>query len=210
VRLEEFLAHVPMKVTSSGSRTTGKTDTVSLVAGIGGFFPLGEASAKFSANLPVTGAQPGNVAMSEHITNLTDPKTSASGRLPLNKAGTDQILVPEKFTFTYTAPVSGIPGSVPFTWACTVVTKPVPVGLTVKVTAAPHASGSPTPSATGTSNGGQPEGSGTPSGAPATGGGTGPGADMAAAAGGAAIACSGGGLVIFGRRRNRNRGRGRG
>jgi hypothetical protein len=210
VKLEEFRAHVPMKVTSSGSRTTGETDTVSLVAGVGGFFPLGAASAKFSANLPVTGAQPGNVAMSEPITNLTSLQTSASGKLPLTKAGTDQILVPEKFTFAYTAPVSGIPGSVPFTWACTLVTKPAPVGLTLKVTAAsgqPHASSSPT-SSSGTGNGGQPEGSGTPSGAPATGGGTGPGADMAVAAGGAAIAFSGGGLVIFGRRRNRNRNRG--
>ena len=209
VKLEEFRAHVPMKVTSSGSRTTGKTDTVSLVAGIGGFFPPGAASAKFSANLRVTGAQPGNVAMSEPITNLTDLETSASGKLPLTKAGTDQILVPEKFAFTYTAPVSGVPGSVPFTWACTLVTKPAPVGLTVKVTAAPQASSSPSPSSSATSNGGQPEGSGAPSGAPATGGGTGPGADMAVAVGGAAIAFSGGGLVIIGRRRNRDRDRDR-
>ncbi len=209
LKLEEFRAHVPMKVTSSGSRTTGKTDTVSLVAGIGGFFPLGAASAKFSANLRVTGAQPGNVAMSEPITNLTDLQTSAAGKLPLTKAGTDQILVPEKFTFTYTAPVSGVPGSIPFTWACTLVTKPAPVGLAVKVTAAPQASSSPTPSSTATSDGGQPEGSGTPSGAPATGGGTGPGSDMAVAAGGAAIAFSGGGLVIIGRRRNRDRDRNR-
>ncbi|HXC85404.1 MAG TPA: hypothetical protein VNV62_26495 [Trebonia sp.] len=209
LKLEEFRAHVPMRVTSSGRRTTGKTDTVSLVAGIGGFFPPGAASARFSANLRVTGAQPGNVAMSEPITNLTDLETSASGKLPLTTAGTDQILVPEKFTFTYTAPVSGVPGSVPFTWACTLVTKPAPVGLTVKVTEAPQASSSPAPSSSATSNGGQPEGSGAPSGAPATGGGTGPGADMAVAAGGAAIAFSGGGLVIIGRRRYRYRDRNR-
>jgi hypothetical protein len=65
VKLEEFHAHVPMSVKLSGTRTTGKTDTVALTAGVGGFYPQGATSAKFSASLPVTGAQAGNVAMSE-------------------------------------------------------------------------------------------------------------------------------------------------
>ncbi len=207
VKVLEFHAHVPMRVTASGSRTTGKTDTVALVAGVGDIFLRGATSVRFSAGLPVTGAQPGQIALSKTITDLVSTTTSASGSLKLTQAGTDRIGVPETFTYKYKAPVSGISGLVSFVWTCTLITRPVPVGLTLDVTKShtqPHSSTSPTPATTG--NGGQPEGSGTPSGAPDTGGGTGPGADMAVAAGGAVIAVSGGGLIVLGRRRTRRPG----
>jgi hypothetical protein len=197
------LIHMPMTVTSSGSRTTGQTDTVTLVAGTGPY-PSDSTSIKFSADLPVTGAQPGKIAVTGTVTNLNSSLTRASGKLHLTKAGTDRILVPEKFTLKFDLESSGV--IIPVAFACAIQTHPVPVGLTLKVTKGhtqPHPTTSPTPTSTATGNGGQPEGSGTPSGAPETGGGTGPGADMAAAAGGAAIVVSGGGLVLFGRRRTR-------
>jgi hypothetical protein len=214
VKLLEFRAHVPMRLTASGARTTGKTDTVAPVAGVGDIFQPGATSVRFSAALPVTGAQPGEIALSKTITDVTSVTTSASGRLRLIRAGTDRVLVPEKFTYTYKAPVQGITGLVSFVWTCTLTTRPVPVGLSLDVTKShtqPNPSTSPTASPTASDsssgNGGSPEGSGTPSGtpsgAPDTGGGTGPGADMAVAATGGAIAVSGGGLLLLGRRRNR-------
>ena len=201
VDLEEFLAHIAMTVTGSGNRTAGNTVTVRLVAAIGGPYPPGTTGVRFSADLPVLGAQPGKIALSEPITDLTNSVTQASGKLRLTKAGTDRILIPEKFTFTFTAPLQGV--DLPFVFTFTIKTSPVPVGLTLKVAKAhphPQPSSSPTP----TTSGGQPQGSGTPSGAPGTGGGTGPGGDMAVAAGGLAMALSGGGFLILARRRRRN------
>lgn len=204
IDIEEFLAHIPMTVTVSGNRTTGTTVAVKLVARTGdllGALALsGATSVMFSADLPVTGAQPGKIALSESITDLTATATRASGKLRLTRAGTDRILIPEKFTFTFTAPVQGV--QVPFAFSFTIKTSPVPVGLTLKV-AKGHAHPQPS-SPTPTGSGGQPQGSGTPSGAPGTGGGTGPGGDTAVAAGGLAIVLSGGGLVILARRRRRN------
>jgi hypothetical protein len=191
-----ILARLPMTVTSSGTRTTGKTDTVTLAIDVAGLLtppaPT-ENSVSFSGDLPVTGAQSGTITLATRTTDVSSTTFRVAGKLALTKAGTDHILAPDKFKFTLN------PLGIALT--CTIKKSPPPVGLTVTVTAAPSASPSPTVSST--SNGGQPEGSGTPAGAPATGGGTGPGADMAVAAGGAAIAFSGGGLVIFGRRRGR-------
>lgn len=200
---EEFLAHVPMTVTGSGKRTAGNTVTVRLTVGCCGPYPPGTTAVRFSADLPVLGAQPGKIALSEPITDLTSPVTHASGQLRLTKAGTDRILVPEKFTVTLKMPVSGVQVPVPFALTFTIKKNPAPVGLTLKVAKArahPQPSGSPTP----TTSGGQPQGSGTPSGAPGTGGGTGPGGDMAVATGGLAMVLSGGGLLILARRRRRN------
>jgi hypothetical protein len=206
VAIEELLIHIPMTVTGSGNRTVGNTVTVRLVAGTDDLLAvpalLGATSVGFAADLPVLGAQPGKIGLSEQITDLTSTGTRASGSLRLTRAGTDRILIPEKFTFTFTAPVQGV--QVPFAFTFTITKSPAPVGLTLKVAKAhphPQPSGSPTP----TSGGGQPQGSGTPSGAPGTGGGTGPGGgDMAVAAGGLAMVLSGGGFLILARRRRRN------
>ena len=201
---EQFLVHIPMTVTASGKRTEGNTVTVRLVVGIGGPYPPGTA-VRFSADLPVLGAQPGKIAMSEPITDLTSTVTRASGKLRLTKAGIDRILIPEKFTFKFTVSGNGV--SVPFVLTCTSKTSPAPVGVTLKV-AKGHASPQPSSSPTPTSGGGQPQGSGTPSGAPSTGGGTGPGGDMAVAAGGLAMVLSGGGVVLVAARRRHRQERG--
>jgi hypothetical protein len=205
VEVAELLAHVPMTVTGSGTRTVGNTVTVRLVAGtsdlLGALLTLfGATSVRFFADLPVLGAQPGKIALSEPITDLRSAAIQASGQLRLTKAGNDRILIPEKFTFTFNRPVQG--GEIPLVLTFTIKTSPVPVGLTLKVAKA-HASPQPSPSPTPTSSGGQPQGGGTPSGAPGTGGGTGPGGDMAVAAGGLAMVLSGGGLLVLTRRRRR-------
>jgi hypothetical protein len=207
IELEEFLAHIPMTVSESGPRTAGKTVTVRLVAGIGGPYPAGTMAVKFSTELPVVGAQRGQVALSEPITDLASAVTRASGKLRLTKAGTDRILIPEKLKFAFNAPVNGV--QVQFVLTCTIKTRPVPVGVTLNVAKGhrrhPQPSSSPTPTSSSTSaaSPGQPQGSGTPSGAPETGGGTGPGGETAAAVGGLAIMLSGAGLVLVAARQRR-------
>lgn len=200
VEVEEFLAHIPMTVTESGSQTTGKTVSVRLVAGIGGPYPAGTTAVRFSADLPVLGAQRGQIALSEPITDLASTSTRASGKLRLTKAGTDRIQVPKKFKFTFSEPVNGT--QVQFVLSFTIKTSPVPVGLTLRVAKA-RAHPQPTRSPTPTTSAGQPEGSGAPSGAPETGGGTGPGSDTAAAVGGLAMMVFGAGIVLVAARQRR-------
>jgi hypothetical protein len=200
-------ARVPMTVTSSGSPTTGKTDTVTLAARIG-VYPPGATSPSFSSDLQVLGAQPGKIALSKAITDLASPVTRVSGRLNLTKAGTDQILTPEMFTIRFDLKPSGVPAPVPVVIACTINTSPAPVGLTINVAQGPA---HPQPSSSATGNGGQPQGTGqqqgiplgltVPAGAPNTGGGSGPSGELAMAAGGLAMVVCGGGLVFIGRRR---------
>jgi hypothetical protein len=201
VELEEFLAHIPMTVTESGNRTVGKTVMVRLAAGIGGPYPAGTSALRFSADLPVLGAQRGQITMSEPITDLASPTTRASGKLRLTKAGTDRIQVPRKFKFTFNQTVSGT--QVQFVLSCTIKTSPIPVGFTLKVANGhqPHPSSSPS----STTSAGQPQGGGAPAGAPATGGGIGPGGAVAAAVGGLALMLSGAGLVLVAIRQRRRR-----
>jgi hypothetical protein len=212
------LAHLPMTITASGSRTTGKTLTVTLAsAALGAPYPQGTTSVGFVGTLPVHGAQPGKIALAKTTSDVTSPTFRVSGKLRLTKPGTDQILVPEKFTFTDKVTISPTEAVVTITLACTIKTSPTPVGLTTHVTGepvSPHPSTSPTssPSSTpagGGGQGGQGEGSGTPVetpvGAPATGGGAGPGADLGMAVGGLALALSGAGLVLLARRRHGGR-----
>jgi hypothetical protein len=198
--IEEFLAHIPMRVTESGNQTVGKTVMVRLVAGVGGPYPDGTTGVRFSADLPVLGAQQGKVTLSEKVTDLASTVTRASGALRLTKAGTDRILVPEKFTVAFNAPVDGV--QVPLAFTFTIKTSPTPAGLALKVAKGhlqPRPGSSPTPSASP----GQLEGGGAPSGAPATGGGTGAGRGTAAAAAGLAIMLSGAGLVLVAARQRR-------
>jgi hypothetical protein len=199
VDLEEFLAHIPMTVTESGQQTAGKTVMVGLRAGIGGPYPPGTSAIRFSTDLPVVGAQRGKVTLSKRVTDLTSTVTRASDTLRLTNTGTDRVLVPENFKFTFNAPVNG--AQVQFVLTGAIKTSPVPVGLTLKVTKGPHPQPSSRP--TPTVSAGQPEANGTPSGAPDTGGGTGRGSDTAAVASGLALMISGAGLVLVAARRRR-------
>lgn len=201
------LAHVPMTITSSGTRSTGHTLTVTLSSpntGLGGPYLPGTTSVSFAGTLPVHGAQSGEVALAKTTTDVTSTTFRVSGKLWLTKPGTDRILDPDKFTFTLRVSAQGITLSAVL--ACTIDKSPAPVGLTVKVTGAsvgPHPTDSPTPTSTDTDNGGSGQGSGTPVGAPNTGGGSGPGGDMAVAIAGLAMLLAGGGLMFFARRRAR-------
>ena len=208
------LAHLPMTITASGSRTTGKTLTVTLAsAPLGAPYPEGTTSIGFTGALPVHGAQPGKIALAKTTKDVTSSPFRVSGKLRLTKPGTDHILLPEKFTFTDKVTVSAAEAVVTITLACTIITSPTPVGLTVHVTGAPvnpHPSASPTSSPGSTSaggggQGGQGEGSGTPVGAPDTGGGAGPGGSLVLAVAGLAIALTGGGLVFLASQRRRRR-----
>ena len=215
------LAHLPMTITASGSRTTGKTLTVTLAsAPLGAPYPEGTTSIGFTGALPVHGAQPGKIALAKTTKDVTSTTFRVSGKLRLTKPGTDHILLPEKFTFTDKVTVSPAEAVITITLACTITTSPAPVGLTVHATGAPvgpHPSASPTssPSSTpagGGGQGGQGEGSGTPAGAsgtpvgaPDTGGGAGPGGSAGLAVAGLAIVLAGGGLVFLASQRRRRR-----
>jgi hypothetical protein len=196
--------HVPGTITSSGTRSTGKTDTVTYdTAAFGSFEPA--SSVSVAASLPVTGAQPGQISLSQSI----DPSSSAikaSGKLALNKAGTDHILLPSKITITLGLTAGGV--TVTTKTTCTPTKTPTPEGLTMSVTKAagsPEGSGSPIPTPTPSPTSTQ---TGIPVGAPDTGGGTSAGVSVGTAAAGGVIAVSGGGLLLFGRRRRGRQRRG--
>jgi hypothetical protein len=204
VGTETVDAHIPATITSSGSRTTGKTDTVTYSTGAFGPWTTGSSSVSVAVNvatsLPVTGAQPGQVSISQAI----DPKAAVlkvSGKLALTKAGTDHILVPKKLAITLKATSGAV--TITGTYTCTLTSTPTPVGLTMSVTKAagtPLGSGSPIPTPTPTPASTQ---TGVPVGAPDTGGGTASGVSVGAVAAGGVIAVSGGALTLVGRRRRR-------
>jgi hypothetical protein len=197
---QKALGHIPMSITSSGSRKTGVTDTVTLVIPDFGPYPPGTRSVKFTSSLQVLGAQPGTIALSKMITDISARTARVPGKLALTKTGTDRILIPRKFIVTFDVSLNGV--AVSFKISCAIHMSHVPVGLTIKVTKG-HPRPQPSPTPTATDNGGQGQGSGTPTGAPDTGGGAAAGADLAVAAGGLAMVVSGGGLVLLGRRRRR-------
>lgn len=152
------LFHIPMTITSSGSRSTGHTLTVTMSSpdtGLGGPYLPGTTSISFDGSLPVQGAQPGKITLAKTTTDVTSATFRVSGKLKLTKPGTDQILVPDKFTFTLHGPT----GTLPIVFARTIDTSPAPVGLTIKVAGAPV---QPSSGATPTSGGGRGEGNGTP------------------------------------------------
>lgn len=203
VGTETVDAHIPATITASGTRTTGKTDTVTYSTGAFGPWTTGSSSVSVAVDvatsLSVTGAQPGQISISQPI----DPASAVlkvSGKLALTKAGTDHILVPKKLGITLKETSGAI--TITGTYTCTLTTTPTPVGLTISVTRAGGStlgSGSPTPTATPTSTQ-----TGVPVGAPDTGGGTASGVGVGAVAAGGVIALSGGGLVLASRRRRRN------
>jgi len=217
------IAAIPMTITASGSRTTGKTDTVTLAsAALGAPYPQGTTSVSFAGDLPVTGAQSGKTALAKTTTDVSSTTFRVSGSLLLTKPGTTHILVPEKFTFTDTMKASPTAAVVTMTLACTIKTSPTPVGLTAHVTGAPINPASSSGSGSGGGQGGQAEGtgiplsvsvpasggsgtggSGTPAGAPNTGGGTGPASNPALAVAGLALVLAGGGLVFLASQRRR-------
>jgi hypothetical protein len=197
-------AHIPATITSSGTRTTGKTDAVTYSTGAFGPWTTGSTSVSVAVDvatsLSVTGAQPGQISINQPI----DPSSAVlkvSGKLALTKAGTDHILVPKKLAITIKETSGAV--TITGTYTCTLTTTPTPVGLTMSVTKAAGStlgSGSPTPTPTPTSTQ-----AGVPVGAPDTGGGTASGVGVGAVAAGGVIAVSGGGLVLAGRRRRASR-----
>ena len=207
-----------MTVTASGTKQAGKSVTVTLdsdpvaaviVALATAFGQVGVAPTKatFTSSLAVTGAQSGTLTMPATVTDLTATSFSASGKLKLATAGKVKIDIPGKWSLHLFKDTTRL-----FDLACTLVTKPAPVALTVAVAAASSPSATPTTTAPG--NGGEgddssatPAATGTPSGGAATGGGPAPGGDAPLAVGGAALLLAGGGLVLRGvapgRRRRR-------
>ena len=203
VGTETVEAHIPATITSSGTRTTGKTDTVTYSTGAFGPWTTGSSSVSVAVDvatsLSVTGAQPGQISVNQAI-DPTSAVLKVSGKLALTKAGTDHILVPRKLAITIKETSGAI--TITGTYTCTLMTTPTPVGLTMSVTKAAGStlgSGSPTPTPTPTSTQ-----TGVPVGAPDTGGGTASGVGVGTVTAGGVIAVSGGGLVLASRRRRRN------
>jgi hypothetical protein len=199
-----------MTVTESGTEQAGKSVTVTLssvgVAGLivalgAGFTQAGTQLTKvtFTSSLGVTGDERGTLKLASTVTDPTATSFSASGSLKLTEAGTVKVDIPRtwdvKFFTGTLAPVQDLDV------ACTLVTKPAPVGLSMTVTSA--SSGTPSASPSPASNGGEgdentasPEGTAVPSGAPNTGGGPIPGGDVPLMLAGVALFLTGGGLVL--------------
>jgi hypothetical protein len=195
----------PLTITETGTKKTGDSLTISLTSSHIAQLVSTVASsvtgetldnAAFSADLAVTGAQRGTVHITKSITNLTATTLSASAKLKLTKAGTVKVGIPSKFGISLSAS-----GNVALDLACTLVTRPAPVALTLTVTQGPAST--PSPSASDTSSNGETDdtgasadANGTPVGGAATGGGPAPGSDLPLAFGGIAVLLIGGGLIV--------------
>jgi hypothetical protein len=155
--------------------------------------------ATFTSSLAVTGAQSGTLKLPATITDLTATSFSASGTLKLTKAGTVNVDIPGTWDLAFFQDTTKV-----IDVACTLVTKPAPVGQVLTVTAAGTPSASPSASESTQSGGAgdeataTQEASGEPSGGAATGGGTGPGGSVPLMMGGAALFLTGGVLVLRG------------
>jgi hypothetical protein len=202
---------IDMTVTASGTKQVGKTVTVKLgsdgVAALIGVVTAGVtqltgvhiSKVKFAAALAVKGPQPGTLHPSATVTDLTATSFSASEALKLSKS----VDIPSTWRLDFFVAATDA-----FDIACTLVTTPAPVGLTLKVSKASSSgggNGNDGDEGTG-GQGGTTEASGAPAGGAATGGGRGPGADVPLAAGGLLIVLAGGALVVRGARRRRARG----
>jgi hypothetical protein len=204
---DTLLLHVDGRISASGKRAVGKTETVTYTTptfGSASWLP-GTTSVEYTGSLPVTGAQPGKISLNQKI-DLSARELKLPGKLKLTKAGTDHVAVPAKFTLSMDVGELGLT----VTLSCTISAAPPPVGLSFAV----GASGSPgpTPSHTATSSpsatstaspGGQPQGSAAPSGAPDTGGGLGAASTVPMALAGSVMAVGGAGLALTAARRRR-------
>jgi hypothetical protein len=204
-----------MTVTESGTKQVGKTVSVKLssdniaslidvlAAELSQEAGVQVTKATVSAAMAVTGAQPGTLHPSATVTDLTAASFSTSKSLKLTKAGTTSVDIPATWRvdfFVKTTLVIDV--------ACTLVTKPAPVGLALHVaqpSPAPSQSATSAAASASTAPGGTTDGNGTPVGAPDTGGGLAPGPDMPLALGALAILLTGGGLVTRGVARRRRR-----
>jgi hypothetical protein len=197
----------PVTITETGTKKTGDSVTVTvtspdaaaliqvgalIISAAGGTLD----KAVFSADLPVTGAQSGTVHITKTVIDPSATTLSASAKLKLTKKGTVKVDIPSKLGVALSAS-----GTVVLDIACTLVTKPAPVALTLTVAQGPISTPSATASATNSSGdsedtGATPEATGTPIGGAATGGGPAPGSNMPLAFGGIALLLVGGGLIL--------------
>jgi hypothetical protein len=200
---------VDMTVTATGTQQAGETVTaqlssdtvatliVALSAEASQALGVQPTKATFTSSLAVTDAQSGTLKLPATVTDLTATSFSASGSLKLTKAGTVKVDIPGTWDLTLFKDSTQV-----IDIACTLVTKPAPVGLSMTVAS------SATPSASPTSSESQPvggegddstateEASGEPSGGAATGGGPVPGGDVPLTMAGVALFLTGGGLVL--------------
>jgi hypothetical protein len=205
---------IDMTVTASGTKQVGKTVTVklssdgvaalidSLAAGVTQLTGVQISKVTFASALAVKGPQPGTLHASATVTDFTATSFSASKALKLTKSGTTTVDIPSTWSLAFFVSTTDA-----IDIACTLVTTPAPVGLTLKVSkASSSGSGSGNDDGGSTTGGGTTEASGTPVGGAATGGGIAPGTDLPLAVGGLAIVLAGGALVARGMRRRRARG----
>jgi hypothetical protein len=196
---------IPFVVSATGPQTTGSTDTVSLSVpggipgGMPGSPPPFGVNIAFASGLPVTGAQPGEILIAKHTTDLKSLPLGGSGHLYLAKPGTDRVLYPRWFTLAVVTVVGhGKPISITGTLSCTLETDQTAVALRL------HVTGQPTPIASATGAAGGTAASGAvPAGAPNTGGGPRPGSGLPMAIGGGALLLTGAGFVVAAARRRR-------
>jgi hypothetical protein len=199
-----------MTLALTGSRTTGSQVSVTLTTNmylIGSYGVLPRSFYSFTAQLPVTGAQTGQVPLSEHTTNVSSDAFRLTAPLRLTRAGTDRIWFPPAFTFIQGFTAHGTTPATSIPLVCRIVPTQARTWIPLQVTG--HPSGPSTaPATTGAGgSGGTGPDRGTaatgavPAGAPDTGGGPRPGSDLPLAAAGLALLLLGGGALGYAARR---------
>jgi hypothetical protein len=102
-RTARYGSPLPMSISASGVLRVGQVLTVTLsspVAGLAAPAPDVATELTFTGTLPVTGAQAGQVKLSEATYDAANPTFTVSGRLRLTKQGTDTISYPREFVYT--------------------------------------------------------------------------------------------------------------
>jgi hypothetical protein len=102
-RSTPYVGPLSMSIDAAGTRRVGQVLTVTLSSpstGLGDPAPNVATALAFTAKLPVTGAQVGEVALNETTPNAATPTFTVSGRLLLKKRGAVRISYPNHFVYT--------------------------------------------------------------------------------------------------------------
>jgi len=102
-RSTPYISPLSMSIDASGTRRVGQVLTVTLSSpstGLAAPAPNVATALAFTGQLPVTGAQVGEVVLNETTPNADAPTFTVAGRLPLKKQGAVTISYPQKFVYT--------------------------------------------------------------------------------------------------------------
>lgn len=197
-----------MTLTATGSHQTRGSATLVLTTDPGLLASYGILPRTYydvTARLPVTGAQTGQIPLSEHTTDVSSTAFRLTGALSLTRPGADRVWFPPSLTVVQGFAARGTSPASTVVLHCVLAPAQGQTWIPLTVTGNPASPSTSATTAAGGASSGQ--GSGTaatgavPAGAPGTGGGTAPGRDLPLALTGAALLLLGGGALWYADRR---------